>query len=196
MSKKFSFLILCVVLLAALCGCQKKENLFPDFPFDSETLASLESMYGKSLEEVREEWHLSEKDMTERVAGVWYLKNPAVMKGKEFTQSLLTNIPSDTLYGFECMCYCDSAKEAAELAEAFYLDGIKAYGTPSGYFPLSLSLEGAFDEIRNPKDTKYNFKYERWYDISELSQFDLDIYVWEAEKYYAVRLTHRRMHWK
>ena len=197
--KRFPVLILCAVLLAALCGCQEQseyqdQNLFPDFPLSSESIASMEAMYGKTLEEVGEEWGFSEEELTERLKGIWYLKKPAVIREKQFTQSLRTHLSSDTFYSLEYICHCASAEETADLAEALYADLVEAYGEPihdeeSGV--NYLYREGAFDAIRNPEDDKFHARYGQWENIGEFSQFTMNINTWQAQEIYTILLTYR-----
>lgn len=197
--KRFPALILCIAFLAALCGCQEQsggqdQNLFPGFPLSSESILSMEAMYGKSLEEAGKEWGFSKEDLTERLKATWYLKQPAVIRGKEFTQSLMTDLSTDGFYSLEYICHCDSAEETADLAEALYADLVEAYGEPKHYEESSvvdLYREGAFDEIRNPKDDVRKFRYGSWESIGESSEFAMEVNAWPAEEIFSIHLRYR-----
>lgn len=191
--KRFPALILCAALLLGLCGCQSK-NLFPSFPLDSESIASMEAMYGKTLEEAGKEWGFSEKEAGERLKGLWYLKKPAVIRGQKFTQALMTDLSAEGFYGLEYVCHCDSAKETADLAETLYADLVEAYGPPDpddGPRRLRLSAEGAFDEMRSSEDTKQQIRYEQWGQVGDFSQAAIQVNTWEEEGYFCIQLTYR-----
>ena len=71
---------------------------------------------------------------------------------KDFWQSLLVDQfdQKDMLTGFWFGRYCDSAEEAAEVAEVLYRAAVEEYGEPNGknISGLLLNRENAFDEIR------------------------------------------------
>lgn len=185
--------LLCAALLATVCGCGKRAASL--VPLDSKPLASLEAMYGKSLGEVREEWGIPERDLTERLVGLWYLKKPAVIKEKEFTQAfLLKELFPGSFSGIRFVYHCQSAKELGNLAEALYSDFEKAYGPPDNSdFPLALQLsaKGAFDELRKCEDIGYGVKYGKW-NVGESTWAYINIVTWGAEEYFLIQLEYRQ----
>lgn len=191
-SRRLPAIFLCIVLLVTVCGCGNQAAAA--VPLDDEGLAALEAMYGKSLEEVREEWNIPENDLTERLVGLWYLKKPAVIKGKEFTQAfLLKELFPGNFSGVRFIYRCQSSEELGDLAEALYSDFEKAYGPPDNSdFPrnLQLSAEGAFEELRKCEDTGYNVKYGKWNE-GESSWVYIHIVTWGVADYFLIELEYR-----
>ena len=191
-SRRLPVLFLCAALLATVCGCGKQAA--SAVPLDSESLISLEAMYGKSLEEVREEWDIPESGLTERLVGLWYLKKPAVIGEKEFTQAfLLKELFPGNFSGIRFIYHCQSAKELGDLAEALYADFEKAYGPPDNSdfsLDLQLSAEGAFDALRKCGDTEYGVKYGKW-NVGESTLAYINIVTWGAEEYFLIELEYR-----
>lgn len=142
----------CAALLVTVCGCGKRAASL--VPLDSESVASLEAMYGKSIRELGEEWDFSMEDLLEERIGLgrWSLDRKIEAGGKDFWQSLLVDQfdQKDMLTGFWFGRYCDSAEEAAEVAEVLYRAAVEEYGEPNGknISGLLLNRENAFDEIR------------------------------------------------
>ena len=126
LKRKFPVLILCTALLLSLCGCQKGKTSLT-FPFDSKDVAYLETLYGKSLGDMAEEWDFSIEDLVEKPegSGAWSLDRTVTIEGKEFTQTLMMS--PDLFCGLEYRYDCDSAEEAAKLAETIYSDILEEY---------------------------------------------------------------------
>jgi len=172
-------LILCIALLAALCGCQKKGPL-DQFPFDDESLSYLESLYGIDAEEAMEELGFSEKDITGKVLSIWFLDQSTVIKGKEFTKSVQMDFNTERLRGVGFTCYCDSAEETADLAEALYRDAVEEYKGRSDNF---LSNEGIFDEMREATNDSW---YEYFETANGLTRVEMRVYILDG--YFSVQL--------
>ena len=191
LKRKFPALILCAVfLLTALCGCQQKKSL-SEFPFDDKGVAYLETLYGKSLEDMAKEWDFSIEDLVETPVGAWSMDKKIPIEGKEFTQTLMMS--PDLFCGFEYRYDCGSAEEVAGLAEAIYADIVEEYGAPA-YEPLSgpnlLANEGVFDEMKTAQRGSW---YEAWGRIGEISWLRMDVDIWAKEDkgLYSIRLTYR-----
>ncbi len=192
LKRKFPVLILCTALLLGLCGCQKQKAA-PAFPFDSKGVAYLETLYGKTLEEMAEEWDFSVENLVERPvgSGAWSMDKTVVIEGKEFTQTLMIDTGSGKFCGFEYSYYCDSAEELSELTEAIHTKCLKEYGTPAydpSSDPSSLSTEGAFEKI---KTARRGGGQEVWGRIGEISWFRMNIQLWVGEELFCLRLTYR-----
>lgn len=195
LGKKFLALALCAALLLMLCGCGRK-NPFPDLPLDSESVASLEAAYGKSIHELEEEWDFSMEDLVEEKIGLgrWSLDRKIEVEGKDFWQSLLVN-KEDMLTGFWFCRYCDSAEETAEIAEALYRAAVEEYGEPNGKNLAGrlLNRENAFDEMRK-RDGCWGIMWP----VGEISYLemlvrmnDVDLSVNEDRQFFSIELTYR-----
>lgn len=192
LKRKFPVLILCTALLLSLCGCQKGKTSLT-FPFDSNDATYLETLYGKSLGDMAEEWDFSIEDLVEKPegSGAWSLDRTVTIEGKEFTQTLMMS--PDLFCGLEYRYDCDSAEEAAKLAETIYSDILEEYEAPA-YEPLSspnlLANEGVFDEMKTAQRGNW---YEAWGRIGEISwlRMDVDIWVKEDKGLFSIRLTYR-----
>ena len=204
LGKKFPALILCAALLLMLCGCgrenstspEAKENPFPGLPLDSESVASLEAAYGKSIHELEEEWDFLMEDLVEELtgSGIWSLDRKIEAEGKDFWQSLLVN-KEDMLTGFWFRLYCDSAEEAAEIAEVLYRAAVEEYGEPhdKNLSGRLLTRENAFDEMR-----KYDGCWGIMWPVGEISYLDMlvrmndvDVGTNQDRQFFSIELTYR-----
>lgn len=187
-NRKFPALILCVALLAALCGCQKQEPL-DELPLNSESVARMESLYGLGLGSLIEELEIPEQDIVEipTGGGVWYLNEPIVMAEKNFTKSFYVG---DKFYGIGYRCDCENAEETAEVAEALYLAAVEEYGKAKhGHLtgPGFLDNEGVFDVIRQSWNGGWNIAWV----VGEFSYVQMNVRVWEDERVFTVELNYR-----
>ena len=204
LGKKFPALILCAALLLMLCGCgrenstspEAKENPFPGLPLDSESVASLEAAYGKGIHELEEEWDFLMEDLVEELtgSGIWSLDRKIEAGGKDFWQSLLVD-KEDMLTGFWFRLYCDSAEEAAEIAEVLYRAAVEEYGEAKpGDLTSSSFLDGSvFDKIRNAGDSYWS-KWCAWniaWPVGEISYLQMQVRVNEDRQFFSIELTYR-----
>lgn len=190
--KKLSALLLCGALLFTLCGCQRQKAA-PAFPFDSKGIAYLETLYGKTLKEMAEEWDFSLESLVERPvgSGAWSMDKKVAIEGKDFTQTLMIDPDSGMFCGFEYSYYCDSGEELAQLTEAIHTKCLEEYGTPAydpSSDPSSLSTEGVFEKM---KTAKQGGGQEVWGRIGEISWFRMNIELWASEGIFCLRLAYR-----
>lgn len=186
-SKRFPALVLCVVILITLCGCQKKAESLDNLPLDSESAAYMESLYGLSKEDAIKEFGLSETDVTEVWAGLVCINEPITILEKEFTKGLDIDLTSELFCGMVYTCNCNSAEEVAELAEALYLAVVEEYGVPKHKYlsgPSFLCNEGIFDEIRTSSSGGWD---DSWV-VGEISWLSMSVTVREENEIFRVGL--------
>ena len=156
-------------------SCQKVED--SDISLLSEdSLTSYEVLYGEKADEVMESLSLSEEDLTEgRGRGMLDLNQQVNLEGKAFTQSLLFDDSTETLYGVLFSYFGSSTAEIAELSEQLLEDIKKEYGEPDTYPGLTnqLSAEGSLDAIRDASAGTWR---EEW-KVGEKSTLTLSVNV-------------------
>ena len=172
--RKLSTLVLCIMFLLTLCGCQETEQFETErldyLPLDDETVAHMESLYGVKKGKAIEKLGLSEKDISieegngiVRVTwtGAAHINEPTAVPEKEFTKemglawkitdTLGFHIESNLFCGIKYTCFCENEEEMADIAEALYLAAEEKYGIENHGHITELEYlcgEGAFDDIR------------------------------------------------
>ena len=176
--RKLSTLVLCIVLLLILCGCQETRQFEAEqldyLLLDDETVAHMESLYGVKKEKAIKKLGLSEKDVSIEEGngivhiawtGLAHINEPTAVPEKEFTKEMDIAWKTADLFGFpitshlfcgiKYTCECDNAEEMADIAEALYLAAEGKYGLENhGHISMGKPLcsEGAFDAIRAYED--------------------------------------------
>ena len=172
--RKLSTLVLCIVLLLILCGCQETRQFEAEqldyLLLDDETLAYMESLYGLEQEEAMKKLGLSEKDVSIEEGngivhiawtGLAHINEPTAVPEKEFTKEMDIAWKTADLFGFpitshlfcgiKYTCFCENEEEMADIAEALYLAAEEKYGIENHGHITELEYlcgEGAFDDIR------------------------------------------------
>ncbi len=202
--RKLSTLVLCIMFLLTLCGCQTKQpgdGLPCRLPLDKASIDYLESsIFGMSPDGIIEELHLSKKEYEEAIPpGLLYIERPITAAGKEFTEvpetyngrrliSFVFTSPvreEAQCNGVVYRCKCESAEELAEVAEAAYRDAAGTY-EPANQGHLSnarpLCGEGAFDEIRETGDDYIKYELSQaWGEAWCVGEYSyLEILVWAS----------------
>lgn len=101
----------------------------------SEEVAALEGLYGQDMDAVLEELSLTEAEVTENetAAGVWDMAATVPLAGQDFTQSLLFDVNSGTLYGRWYQCSPLGTQEALSVVEEVLAQANELYGQPITY---------------------------------------------------------------
>jgi len=186
LNRKLLALILCIVILVTLCGCQKKTKQLDNPPLDDESVAYLESVFGMTPDDIIAELGLSEKEYEEKIPpGLVYINEPITIVGKEFTKALVFtsgNVEKAKINGLRYSCDCEDAEETAEVAEALYLAAVEEYGKAKhehGVSPSYLDNEGVFDEIRKAESGGW---YIGWL-VGEFSLSRINVRIEEGKSF-------------
>lgn len=128
------FLSLVLALLLCAAGCQAESGTAGVW-LAGDSLSQLEALYGQSLDAVLEELSLTEAEVTENetAAGVWDMAATVPLAGQDFTQSLLFDVNSGTLYGRWYQCSPLGTQEALSVVEEVLAQANELYGQPITY---------------------------------------------------------------
>ena len=107
------FLSLVLALLLCAAGCQAESGTAGVW-LAGDSLSQLEAVYGQDMDAVLEELSLTEAEVTENeiATGVWDMAATVPLAGQDFTQSLLFDVNSGTLYGRWYQCSPLGTQEA------------------------------------------------------------------------------------
>lgn len=128
------FLSLVLALLLCAAGCQAESGTTGVW-LAGDSLSQLEALYGQDMDAVLEELSLTEAEVTENetAAGVWDMAATVPLAGQDFTQSLLFDVNSGTLYGRWYQCSPLGTQEALSVVEEVLAQANELYGQPITY---------------------------------------------------------------
>lgn len=128
------FLSLVLALLLCAAGCQAESGTTGVW-LAGDSLSQLEALYGQDMDAVLEELSLMEAEVTENetAAGVWDMAATVPLAGQDFTQSLLFDVNSGTLYGRWYQCSPLGTQEALSVVEEVLAQANELYGQPITY---------------------------------------------------------------
>ena len=128
------FLSLVLALLLCAAGCQAESGTAGVW-LAGDSLSQLEALYGQDMDAVLEELSLTEAEVTENetAAGVWDMAAAVPLAGQDFTQSLLFDVNSGTLYGRWYQCSPLGTQEALSVVEEVLAQASELYGQPITY---------------------------------------------------------------
>lgn len=128
------FLSLVLAILLCAAGCQAESGTAGVW-LAGDSLSQLEALYGQDMDAVLEELSLTEAEVTENeiAAGVWDMAAAVPLVGQDFTQSLLFDVNSGTLYGRWYQCSPLGTQEALSVVEEVLAQANELYGQPITY---------------------------------------------------------------
>lgn len=128
------FLSLVLAILLCAAGCQAESGTAGVW-LAGDSLSQLEALYGQDMDAVLEELSLMEAEVTENetAAGVWDMAATVPLAGQDFTQSLLFDVNSGTLYGRWYQCSPLGTQEALSVVEEVLAQANELYGQPITY---------------------------------------------------------------
>ena len=197
--RKLSTLVLCIVFLLTLCGCQETEQFETEdldrLLLDDGTLAYMESLYGLTREAAIEKLGLSDENATiteyrpglvdTSWTGLMRINKPTAVQEKEFTKTMGLDHKTALFRAITYTCDCDNAEEMADIAEALYRAAEERYsmGPKHGHFTSLdyLCGEGVCEEIRASGDDKIRKNADRgWSEawvVGDCSYLTLTVWV-------------------
>lgn len=149
--RKFSTLVLCIVFLLTLCGCQETEQFETEdldrLLLDDGTLAYMESLYGLTREAAIEKLGLSDENATiteyrpglvdTSWTGLMRINKPTAVQEKEFTKTMGLDHKIALFRAITYTCDCDPQKKRQILRKLFI--GLRrkdiAWGPSMGILP-------------------------------------------------------------
>ena len=179
--KRIAFLFCILAILIFISGCQQK-NDEGKWLLTGDQLSAMESLYGQDRAETVNAFHLGEGDISQSTEpGCWDLTETVSIAGKDFSESLLFEVSTETFYGAMFSNVFEGSEEFPNYVENILGKLNDAYGEPSTYPGLLNRLtdenfSSDFLEAVN-SGTMSNWR-EEW-DVGEKTKCELVVYVAE-----------------
>lgn len=174
MKRIYSILLAACITLLCLGGCGDTGSREDSGLLTEDEVKTYESHYLQGTDTLLDDLGLTEDDIDNKEYGLWALKEPRVIAGKDFT-AMLYVAESEEYNGLYGVAY--TAQLDAKEIKSLYQAAVKDYGEPTTYQGVPNLLSQNLDKLDGSKEDNY---VETW-GLGDQTIFSLSIYSGDGE---------------